>query len=97
MPDPLGWQFEPMASSDTSITMTAEIAMDASGVEYYFCNLSDRSHDSGWQSEPTYHDTGLAPGRKYFYRVRARDISVELNETWWSEPAYATTPGDPTS
>ncbi len=95
-PDPLSWQTEPIASSNTSITMTAVTATDADGVEYYFCNLTDRTHDSGWQSEPTYHDTGLAPGRKYFYRVRARDTSVELNETWWSVPACAITLGTAT-
>jgi hypothetical protein len=90
-PDPLGWQTEPTASGNTSITMTAATATDTGGVEYYFCNLTDRTHDSGWQSEPIYHDTGLAPDRKYFYRVRARDASAELNETWWSVPACAIT------
>jgi hypothetical protein len=90
-PDPLGWQSEPTAISNTSIIMTVQTATGADDVEYYFCNLTDRSHDSGWQSEPTYHDTGLASGRKYFYRVRARDNSVELNETWWSVPACAIT------
>jgi len=95
-PDPLGWQLEPAASSNTSISMTATTATDADGVEYYFCNLTDRKHDSGWLSEPTYHDTGLVPGRKYFYRVRARDTSVELNQTWWSVPACAITLGTAT-
>ncbi len=90
-PDPLGWQTEPTASGNTSITMTAVTATDAGGVKYYFCNLTDTTHDSGWQSEPIYHDSGLAPGRKYFYRVRARDNSAELNETWWSVPACAIT------
>ena len=92
-PDPLTWESEPAASGDTSITMTAAAASDADGVEYYFCNLTDRRHDSGWQSQRTYHDNGLAPGRKYFYRIRARDTSVQLNETWWSVPASTITPG----
>ena len=92
-PDPLLWQDEPRATSNMSITMTAITATDETDdVEYYFCNLTDRAHDSGWQSEPTYHDTGLIPGRKYFYRVRARDTSEGLNETWWSIPAYAISP-----
>jgi hypothetical protein len=95
-PDPLGWQTEPTASGNTSISMTATTATDADGVEYYFCNLTDPTHDSGWQSEPTYHDTGLVPDRKYFYRVRARDNSVELNVTWWSVPACAVTLGTAT-
>ena len=92
-PDPLGWQTEPMASSNTSITMTAATATDAGGVEYYFCNLTDRKHDSSWQREPTYNDTGLAPGRKYFYRARARDTSGQRNKTWWSAPACAMSRG----
>jgi parallel beta-helix repeat protein len=90
-PNPLSWQQEPTASGSTSITMIAETAMDSGGVEYYFCNLTDPTHDSGWQNSSTYHDTGLVPGRKYFYRVRARDTSDALNETWWSVPACATT------
>jgi len=92
-PDPLAWQTEPRASGNTSITMTAVMATDADGVEYYFCNLTDPGHDSGWQSQRTYNDNGLVPGRKYFYRVRARDTSVQLNETWWSVPASTITPG----
>ena len=71
--------------------MTAETTVNVGSVEYYFCNLTDSTHDSGWQSEPIYHDTGLVPGMKYFYRCRARDTSVEQNETWWSLPACAIT------
>jgi hypothetical protein len=79
--------------------MIAETASDYWGwvVEYYFeCAFGD-CHDSGWQENRTYTDTGLASGVEYGYRVKARDGVG--NETEWSPIRYAggadTTPPAP--
>jgi hypothetical protein len=90
-PDPMTWAAVPAATSDTAITMTADTASDPSGVEYFFECLTVGGHDSGWQSSPTYEDTGLQPGTQYTYRVKARDLSPNQNETAWSTSESATT------
>ena len=89
VPNPSRWETEPNLSSGTSISMTAETAFDAWGwdVEYYFENISDSSHDSGWQKSPTYTDRGLGSGTEYGYRVKTRDGVG--NETEWSPVRYA--------
>jgi len=73
------------SNSPTSTIMFATIAYDYSGVEYYFENITDNTHDSGWQAEPNFTDVNLAPDTMYSYRVKARDGSSSLNETGWSE------------
>jgi len=90
-PDPMEWATVPDATGENSIAMTATIASDLSGVEYYFTNVTVTGHDSGWQDSPTYEDTGLDPEMAYTYTVMARDKSVNLNETGESGPASATT------
>ncbi|MFC1636663.1 right-handed parallel beta-helix repeat-containing protein, partial [Planctomycetota bacterium] len=101
MPDPSRWETEPYLSSGSSISMTAETAFDAWGwdVEYYFDCIDDAGcHDSGWQTSPTYTDSGLTPDVSYGYRTRTRDGvqwipddgTDELgNKTEWSEIRYA--------
>ena len=81
-PNPMTWQTEPYATSRTAIEMTATIAAssDDSGVEYYFQCLSLGGHDSGWQDEPNYTDTGLTAGTEYSYIVKARN-TADLFET----------------
>ena len=74
-----------------SITMTATTATDISGVEYYFANITDPNHDSSWQDDTTYTDTGLTNNTTYTYCVIARDKSLSQNETAWSNEANATT------
>ncbi|MCP4262179.1 MAG: S8 family serine peptidase [Planctomycetes bacterium] len=88
-PNPSEWETEPNVSSASSITMTAETAIDAWGwyVEYYFESISDGGHDSGWQTSPTYTDGGLTPGVLYGYRVKTRDAIG--NETEWSVARFA--------
>lgn len=95
-PNPMTWQTAPAAVTGTSITMTASTATDDSGlgVEYFFANITDPNHNSGWQSSTTYTDTGLAPLTTYTYQVKARDLSWNNNETGYSTAAAATTPAD---
>ena len=101
IPDPSRWETEPYLSSGTSVTMKAQAAFDAWGwdVEYYFDCIDDAGcHDSGWQTSPTYTDSGLTPDVEYGYRVRARDgvqwipddgTGERGNKTEWSEIGYA--------
>ncbi len=93
-PDPMTWASAPTAVGSDVIAMTATTASDPSGVEYYFANLTDPSHDSGWQNDPTYSDTGLAPATQYTYEVKARDKSLGQNTTAYSQTASASTPAD---
>jgi len=96
-PAQMGWQSPPAAISDTEITMTAAAATDDNGVEYYFASTSGGGNDSGWQTSPTYVDTGLSPDTSYSYTVQARDLSENRNTNLASAPATATTdPADVT-
>jgi parallel beta-helix repeat protein len=98
-PDPMTWAIEPQATSKTAIAMTAIVATstDHSDVEYYFKSNSPGGHDSGWQAEPNYTDTGLAAGTQYSYMVKARNTG-NLMETAYSNPRVATTfPADTTA
>ncbi|MCK4959609.1 MAG: hypothetical protein KAT00_09410, partial [Planctomycetes bacterium] len=98
-PDPMTWAVEPYAAGSTSISMTATTAIDPNGVEYYFANITDPNHDSGWRDSPVYLDSGLAQRTSYTYTVKARDKSLNLNQTLTSVARSATTldgtPPDP--
>jgi hypothetical protein len=94
-PDPIGWLEVPYATSTTSISMVAETVTDLSGVEYYFECTAGACHDSGWQGGPVYQDNDLAPDNTYAYRVIARDLSPNYNQTGWSTAATAKTDDDP--
>jgi len=85
------WALEPYALSANSVSMVATTAYDDNGVEYYFENTSGNGHDSGWQDDPNYTDSGLDPNTEYSYRVKARDKSPAQNETGWSETVYVIT------
>ncbi len=85
------WETEPNAISTTEILMVTTTVFDDSGVEYYFEAITAGGHDSSWQNEPNYTDTGLDPNTEYCYRVKARDKSPNQNETVWSPIACATT------
>ena len=93
-PAPLMWNLEPIAISPNSVAMQA-YAEDASGVQYYFENITISGHFSGWQDEPNWIDTYLTPNTQYCYHVKARDKSPLANETFWSDIACATTPIPP--
>ena len=97
-PNPSQWATPPHATSATSISMTAKTAKAAaaSGVQYYFHNMTIAGHDSGWQTSPTYVDTGLSPGTAYRYEVKTRDKSPNHNMGNYSAPESATTPSGAT-
>jgi hypothetical protein len=93
-PDPMTWETVPYATGPYSIAMVATTASDPNGVQYYFDNITyqDPNHDSGWQNSPFYEDTGLDDLTTYGYRVKARDRSINYNQTAWSVVIeYATT------
>lgn len=93
-PNPPVWAIEPHATGTTSVSMTVGVVMDKNKVEYYFQCVSGDCHDSGWQSDTTYEDFGLAPDNIYVYRVKARDLSLNKNETGWSKEASSKTDRD---
>jgi hypothetical protein len=77
-----------------AITMTARVASDKHDVQYYFEVDKENTpggHDSGWIDTPTYTDVNLPPDTLFRYRVMARDLSVRLNETDWSDWVSART------
>ena len=91
-PNPITWASVPQAASYDSVSMTATTATDDYyGVQYYFECTAGPGHDSGWQTSQTYVDTGLNASTSYTYRVRARDLSPNHNQTAWSSAESATT------
>ncbi len=92
-PDPMIWEIAPYATGDDSVSMTAIIGSDISGVQYYFDEISGNpgGSDSGWQNSPVYTNAGLSPDTQYTYLVKARDKSPNHNETGFSMPLSATT------
>ena len=90
-PDPMGWETEPVAVGLTTIYMKAAVAIDSSGVEYFFDCVTDDTYDSDWQDSRIYYRGDYAEGTTYEFRVKARDKSESLNETGYSETAEATT------
>jgi len=83
-PSSMEWLIAPHATGTTSVSMTATVASDRNGVEYYFDGMDGNpgATDSAWQNINVYADTDLQPGTKYKYRVAARDPSG--NQTGWS-------------
>jgi hypothetical protein len=93
-PNPMTFAVEPAAISDSQITMTATTATDVHGVEYFFTNVTDSNHNSGWQDSATFTDCSLAANTQYTYNVKARDKSLAHNTTAASNDASATTLAD---
>jgi len=87
------WLSPPQAESPNVVSMTAPDAVDTSGVLYYFNNVTDPNHDSGWQESNFYADSGLTPNTNYTYRFKIRDKSTLKNETPYSNTATVQTPG----
>ncbi len=93
-PNPAGFAVAPHGVSRDVIAMEANPATDLSGVEYYFANLDDSTHDSGWQDSPAYYDSGLDAETTHTYQVTARDKSLGQNATAPSDSASGTTLAD---
>jgi alpha-galactosidase len=89
------WASVPAAAGDSSITMTATTATDASGVEYQFTRYAADGttllFTSPWQDSPSFTDTGLSANTTYSYTVIARDKSPNQNATALSTPAASAT------
>lgn len=80
----------PQANGADSISMTATVGTDANGpVEYLFSCLTAGGHGSGWQTSPSYTDSGLNPETEYLYTVTMRDARGNTGTA--SAPAGATT------
>lgn len=82
-PTNMVWNALPTSSISNSITMQAVGVVDTNTVQYYFLNTVNGTN-SGWQESPFWSDTGLTPQQTYSYKFKARDKSVNLNETGWS-------------
>jgi len=85
-PDPMTWALVPVALDSNSIEMTASFATDFNGVgvEYYFNNVTDPNHDSGWLSSPVHDPCYLngwqtGPVQKCFYYL---DTGLDPNTTY---------------
>ena len=96
LPNPMTFSAIPIATSSSSVTMTASVATDASTppVQYYFDETSGNpgGNDSGWTTQRTYTNNGLSPGIQYTYRVMARDSAAVPNQTTPSSSVNVTTP-----
>lgn len=86
-PNPAEWSGEPAPASTTSITMTAEPAIDPSGVEYLFAN-GNQAAISSWQLSNVFTQISLSTNFPYSYTVKARDLSPQQNSTAYSTPAF---------
>ena len=99
MPDPptpnaASFATPPYAIGADAVSMTATTGSDASGpVEYLFSCLTAGGHGSGWQTSPSYTDSGLNPGTQYTYTVTMRDARGNTGNA--SSPASATTLAGP--
>ncbi len=91
------WASAPVSLNVNMVQVEATLVYDLSDVEYYFECIEGDCHDSGWQTERTYVDRGLAMGGNYTYRVRARDLSESYNVTGWSDPINTQTWTEPST
>jgi len=77
-PDPMTWVQLPTPSNGMYMVVTE--ASDPMFVQYLFTNTVN-ANTSGWIDDRFWRDTGLTNGVTYSYRVKARDKSVNHNET----------------
>lgn len=97
-PSAPAWKLTPYAvkAGVAGVTMVAQGATDASGVQYYFENVADPTRNSGWTDSSSWSDLGLAANTGYTYRFKVRDKSAAQNTTAWSSAASITTAADNT-
>ncbi|MEN6307706.1 MAG: S8 family serine peptidase [Anaerohalosphaeraceae bacterium] len=92
MPDPAEWDIVPTATGMKHIVMKAMDATDKSGVEYFFdCIENDAFDSTAWQDSPLYQCTNIPQGTTLNFRCKARDKSINKNETEWSVSSSAIT------
>jgi hypothetical protein len=88
-PNPMDFHRAPAPAEPAEITMTALSATAIhQPVEYLFENTTSGA-TSGWRTDRTWTEDGLAPAQTYGFRVKARDALG--NETAWSPVAEAET------
>lgn len=91
-PNPAQWDIAPAATGMSHIVMRAADATDKSGVEYFFDCIENNAFDStAWQDSPLYQCTNVPQGTTLTFRCKARDKSINKNETEWSVSSSATT------
>ena len=78
------WLMQPYATIDNKVSMTAQTASDASGVEYYFHCVSGGGPDSAWQAGTTFVTPSALPDGTYIYQYKVRDKSTRNNESTYS-------------
>ncbi len=96
-PNPMTFVTAPTVVDATTIGMTATTATAGTGpIQYYFDETSGNSggDDSGWQTSPTYQDSGLTSGLTYTYRVKARDGALSETDLSTASNATPTSSGD---
>lgn len=92
LPTP-SFAYGPVGIANGQITMTAAVpANTRTKIEYRFDRTSPTPSSSGWQSSPTYTQTGLTTGSSYNYTVTLRDGSGVATAP--SAPASATARDD---
>ena len=95
-PNPATFSSAPAPSSaarSSTISMTATTGTDSHTVWYYFAETSGNpgADDSGWQTSPSYTDSGLDGDTQYTYTVQMRDSVTTPNVGAASSPASART------
>ena len=87
----------PAVVNSNTVGMVATNATAGTGpIQYYFDETSGNpgGDDSGWQTSPTYQDSGLTPGLTYSYTVTARDGLLNANVPSGLFSATPTVSGD---
>ncbi len=83
-PNPMTWSTSPVVTDGLLVYMNATTATDPYlGVEYFIENMTTGAN-SGWQSASYWFENCNSFNTQYTYRVKARDLSPNSNETSWS-------------
>ncbi|AQQ72131.1 Fibronectin type III domain protein [Limihaloglobus sulfuriphilus] len=94
LPTPMEWLEEPYLLGENRAVMSAVFATDSSSAaQYYFDCVEDDAFDSGWISSNIYF-VNIQNDVTLTFRVKARDLSENMNETGFSEEASVTGSAD---
>jgi hypothetical protein len=80
--------YGPIGVSSSAVTMSATRVTNASGQTEFLFSRTGKS--SGWQSSPTWTDSGLASGSVYSYTVQMRDAHGNIGPASAESVATAT-------